>query len=113
MTGDDDGNPTCEEVRRHAAARDQLRRMFNPGSTVGIKDVWPDDDPSERVRLTVESVRSPFDTRYVADRAEVTKNVARRELSSMADRGWVKQTEPGEWRVVEDVLDDNGLFPDE
>lgn len=77
----------------------------------GIEDVWPDDDPGERVRLTVEPIRSPFTVEYVSNRAEVTEDEARRELSSMADRGWVKQTGRGEWRVRTERLDEDGLLP--
>lgn len=77
----------------------------------GIDGIWP-DDPRDRVRIVVESIRSPVRTEYVAEQAEVSEAAARRELRTLASKGWVEETGNNEWRVVTDALDEDGLFPD-
>ena len=93
---------------------DTLRRDDRPHNDEdkGLASIWP-DDPGDRVRVAISPVKSPVTTATVAEWCDISEDVASRELSSMADRGWVEQTGSEEWHVNQAVLDDDGLFPDE
>lgn len=76
----------------------------------GLDDIWP-DDPLKRILFTIESVTSTFHIDFVTNRAEVTEDVARRELSRLEEKGWVVQVSSEEWRVNDDARDECELLP--
>lgn len=74
--------------------------------------MWP-DDPCDRVKVVVESLRGEFDTLYVADRAEVSEDRAQHELDRLDEEGYVSRVGDGKWQVNTDALDEGGLIRDE
>lgn len=76
----------------------------------GLDDIWP-DDPVKRILLTIEPVTSTFHVDFVINRAEVTEEVARRELSRLEEKGWVVRVSGDEWQVNDDARVEYDLLP--